>query len=120
MPNCLGVTDYRVLCTLRQTFAATEAKVASSFERTVCSHQTRLSPVISTTAEGCRSSFVSTYLPDESVAGYLTTLRVLFTIWKFGGPTDELICDQLMEKTHRCEIRDRLVLESDVTPNIAL
>ena len=52
-------------------------------------------------------------LPGESFRQYVFTLRTLAATCKFGDLTDEMIPDQLIEKTALSRIRNRLLMEAE-------
>lgn len=52
---------------------------------------------------------------DESVTQYIAVLHDLAVPCAFGEMKDEMIRDQLIEHAHQCQIRDRLLLEDDLT-----
>ncbi|XP_038075572.1 uncharacterized protein LOC119743239 [Patiria miniata] len=59
----------------------------------------------------CRRS----QLPGESVDDYIRELRALASSCNSGKMTDELIRDHFIERTYSAQIRERLLLEQDLT-----
>ncbi|KAL0172251.1 hypothetical protein M9458_032562, partial [Cirrhinus mrigala] len=53
--------------------------------------------------------------PDESVKDYVVALRELSIHCNFGDRTDEMIRDQLVEKASSARIRERLLLQPQLT-----
>ncbi|XP_077862849.1 uncharacterized protein LOC144344984 [Saccoglossus kowalevskii] len=51
--------------------------------------------------------------PGESISSYVATLNEHAAKCNFGTLTDEMIRDQLIEKTHTPRIRERLLMEPD-------
>ena len=51
--------------------------------------------------------------PGESVREYVTALHELLANCNFGQLSDELIRDQLIEKTNNPRVRERLLMEPD-------
>ena len=54
-------------------------------------------------------------LPGEGVDSYITSLRELIVTCEYGTMADEMIRDQLVEKTNSCRVRDRLLLVRNLT-----
>ncbi|KAJ8367779.1 hypothetical protein SKAU_G00078070 [Synaphobranchus kaupii] len=52
-------------------------------------------------------------LPGESVHQYVANLRGLASSCKFGALQDQMIRDQLIERTNNAKVRETLLLESD-------
>ncbi|XP_026202834.1 uncharacterized protein LOC113153427 [Anabas testudineus] len=53
--------------------------------------------------------------PDETVQDYLAVLRQLAATCEFGNMEDQMVRDQLIERVDNTRIRDRLLLEPDLT-----
>lgn len=53
--------------------------------------------------------------PGESIVQYVAALRELLVNCDFGTLTDDMIRDQIVEKTCTPRIRERLLLETDLT-----
>lgn len=59
-------------------------------------------------------------LPGEIVEEYVASLRILAKTCKWEGQTEDLICDPLVENTSTKEVRERLLLEPELTLDAAL
>ncbi|KAK7910413.1 hypothetical protein WMY93_015097 [Mugilogobius chulae] len=53
--------------------------------------------------------------PDETVNQFLASLRELAAVCEFGNMEEQMLCDQLIERVANTRIRDRLLLEPDLT-----
>ncbi|CAM4476884.1 unnamed protein product [Lepidochelys kempii] len=53
--------------------------------------------------------------PGETIMQYIASLRSLIVICDFGNMADEMIRDQLIEKTTMLHVRERLLLEPQLT-----
>ncbi|XP_070537506.1 uncharacterized protein [Ptychodera flava] len=51
--------------------------------------------------------------PGESTASYVATLKELVAQCNFGSLADEMVRDQLIEKTNSTRVRERLLMEPD-------
>lgn len=121
--NCLGVEGQRQYRHLPDTTSAVVSSAApdtatssrvDAYTTAVAKLKDRFTPSINRTAE--RYKFRSrAQFPDESVDAYISALTALASTCNFGSLVDEMICDQLVEKTTKKEIRDRLLLEPDLT-----
>ncbi|XP_064469584.1 uncharacterized protein K02A2.6-like [Ornithodoros turicata] len=81
--------------------------------------RTRFTTSVNRTAE--RYKFRSrAQFAEETVDEYVSALTELASTCSFGSLTEEMICDQFVEKTDRREIRDRLLLEPSLTLDSAL
>ncbi|XP_064469689.1 uncharacterized protein LOC135384417 [Ornithodoros turicata] len=135
--NCLGAEgqkQYRHLpdiSTQRSTGSATTSPQpgAASAGDTAPPHdpyvvaviklRTRFTTSVNRTAE--RYKFRSrAQFAEETVDEYVSALTELASTCSFGSLTEEMICDQFVEKTDRREIRDRLLLEPSLTLDSAL
>ncbi|KAL7861715.1 hypothetical protein SRHO_G00131560 [Serrasalmus rhombeus] len=104
--HCLGTEGQRIFYTLEvenDTYAAALAALKSFFV-----------PKINVVAE--RNKFRQrSQRPGESVVQFVAALRGLLVHCDFGTLADDMIRDQLVEKTCNSRIRERLLLETDLT-----
>ncbi|CAN7942399.1 unnamed protein product [Ixodes hexagonus] len=142
--SCLGVEEQRVfrsLPTTREdsqpstwaagTLAATSQQESipttsaartptpRAFDAAVRTLSNFFTPVINKTVERYRFR-QRAQLTRETVGEYVTALRSLAKTCKFEALTEDLICDQLVEKTNTKEVRERLLLEPKLTLDAAL
>ncbi|KAL7879761.1 hypothetical protein SRHO_G00020150 [Serrasalmus rhombeus] len=104
--HCLGTEGQRIFYTLEvenDTYAAALAALKSFFV-----------PKINVVAE--RNKFRQrSQRPGESVVQFVAALRGLLVHCDVGTLADDMIRDQLVEKTCNSRIRERLLLETDLT-----
>ncbi|KAL7856478.1 hypothetical protein SRHO_G00153770 [Serrasalmus rhombeus] len=104
--HCLGTEGQRIFYTLEvenDTYAAALAALKSFFV-----------PKINVVAE--RNKFRQrSQRPGESVVQFVAAPRGLLVHCDFGTLADDMIRDQLVEKTCNSRIRERLLLETDLT-----
>ncbi|PAA74746.1 hypothetical protein BOX15_Mlig024279g1 [Macrostomum lignano] len=110
--HCLGTEGQRIYLALQQplpdTLEATEELLEKHFA-------TRINVV----AERYRFR-QRAQRPGESVADYVAALQALSTRCDFGAFKDEMLRDQLVEKTHSDKIRERLLIEEKLTLSTAV
>lgn len=53
--------------------------------------------------------------PDESINQFLASLHELAALCEFGDMEEQMLCDQMIARVASTRIRDRLLLESDLT-----
>ncbi|XP_038063014.1 uncharacterized protein K02A2.6-like [Patiria miniata] len=109
--HCLGTEGQRVFHTLPQENAGENEDEFDSALRVLDRH---FKPKLNVVAERYRFRRRS-QLPGESVDDYIRELRALASSCNFGNMTDELIRDQFIERTYSTQIRERLLLEPDLT-----
>nr|XP_055067975.1 uncharacterized protein K02A2.6-like [Misgurnus anguillicaudatus] len=104
--HCLGTEGQRLFYTLPDTGDTLDSAMAAL--------QTYFNPKINVVAE--RHSFRKrAQAPSESVLQYVAALRDLVSKCEFGANTDDMIRDQLIEHVASHRIRERLLLETDLT-----
>ena len=103
LTHCLGLEGQRILGTARTVTSYDELRTLLTQE---------FGPRVNAMVE--RFHFRQrAQLPGESVRHYVFALRTLAATCKFGALTDEMIRDQLIEKTTLSQIRNRLLMEAE-------
>lgn len=104
--HCLGAEGQRIFYSLPDT--------GTSFEDAVSALEGHFLPKVNVVVE--RHTFRQrAQLPHETVNQYLAALRALSANCAFDANTDEMIRDQLLEHLRDDRIRERLLLEPDLT-----
>lgn len=128
--NCLGLEGQRIFQTLTTTDdpclvpASAAAGTLTSpspdvFDRAIATLEGHFKTTLNVTA--ARHRFRQrTQAPGETAADYVTALRSLVGACNFGDLTDDMIRDQLIEKTTSGYLRERLLLEESLTLSKAL
>lgn len=127
--NCLGLEGQRIFQTLitddpcLMTTSVAEATLTSSspdeFDRAIATLEGHFKSTLNVTA--ARHRFRRrTQAPGETAADYVTALRSLVGACNFGDLADDMIRDQLIEKTTSGYLRERLLLEESLTLSRAL
>lgn len=103
--HCIGVEAQRIFYTLESGTTYAEAvKALKAF----------FVPKVNIVAE--RNKFrLRSQNVGESIVHYVAALRELAITCEFGDVTDDMIRDQLVEKTNSTRIRERLLLENELT-----
>ena len=125
--HCLGLEGQRVLYTLRPTAPAEAARaepaaaaaVPASYQETVNRLEQHFSPTVNIVAERYRFR-QRAQRPGEPVEDYISALRALAATCEIGALHDELIRDQLVEKTNSEKVREKLLMEPKLTLETAL
>ncbi|PIK48057.1 hypothetical protein BSL78_15069 [Apostichopus japonicus] len=122
--HSLGAEGQRIFYTLPQpvppptttpaTPTSSAPDTADIFEQTLQILQSHFQPMVNVVAERFRFR-KRAQLPGESVDNYIASLRQLTKYCEFNVFTDEMIRDQLVEKTTSSRIQERLLLEKDLT-----
>ncbi len=101
--HCLGAEGLRIFQTLSaaNTYSDSVARLKGHFQR---SHSVLLKRL--NFRQRCQRS-------GESASQFVTDLKSLAEPCKFGALNDELIRDQLIEKTNSTQVRERLLMEDD-------
>ncbi len=109
--HCLGTEGQRIFYTLPDSGDTLDSAIAAL--------QTHFNPKINVVAE--RHAFRKrTQTTSESVLHYIAALRDLVSKCEFGANTDDMIRDQLIEHVASHRIRERLLLETDLTLSKAI
>lgn len=109
--HCLGTEGQQIFYTLPDTGDTLDSAIAAL--------QTHFNPKINVVAE--RHAFRKrTQATSESVLHYVAALRDLVSKCEFGANTDDMIRDQLIEHVASHRIRERLLLETDLTLSKAI
>ena len=95
---------------------------AASYQETVKRLETHFSPTINVVTERYRFRQFRqrAQRPAELVDDYISALRALSTMCEFGALQNELIRDQLVEKTSSDKVRERLLMEQKLTLDSAI
>ena len=110
--HCLGLEGQRIYDTLPERSDPPAA--ATDYDNAVFVLELHFTPHVNVVAERYRFRQRSQQ-PGESIDTYIAVLRNLSKTCKFGTMTDEMIRDQLIEKTNQTKIRERLLMEEDLT-----
>uniref|UniRef100_A0A3P9DDX2 Retrotransposon gag domain-containing protein n=1 Tax=Maylandia zebra TaxID=106582 RepID=A0A3P9DDX2_9CICH len=109
--HCLGMEGQRIYSAL--------SLATDDYEGSVKALETYFHPKVNVVAERYhfrqRAQAVS-----ESTDHYVAALRELVKQCKFGAMENEMLRDQLVEKTNNARIRERLLMEEDLTLDRAL
>ena len=125
--HCLGPEGQRIFHTLPPS-ANAEASgadlsaaggTAASYQETVKRLEKHFSPTINVVAERYRFR-QRAQRPAEPVDDYISALRALSTTCEFGALQNELIRDQVVEKTSSEKVRERLLMEPKLTLDSAI
>ncbi len=109
--HCLGTEDQRLFYTLPNQ--------GETMEEAIEVLQAYFVPRRNVIAE--RHAFRKrTQVPGETVLQYVTSLRDLTAICEFGSNLDEMLRDQLVENVASHRIREKLLLETDLTLSKAI
>ncbi|KAJ8046478.1 hypothetical protein HOLleu_05158 [Holothuria leucospilota] len=108
--HCLGAEGQRIFHTL-PVVSSTET---DTYEQAVRTLETHFKPTVNVVAERYRFR-QRAQLPGEPVDSYISSLRELASTCEFRDFADEMIRDQLVEKTTSTKLRERLLLEKDLT-----
>ena len=104
--HCLGTEGQRLFYTLPEQGETLEAAITALEKYFI--------PQRNVVAE--RHAFRKrAQAPHESVLQYVAALRDLANTSEFGANLDEMLCDQLVEYLNNPRIRERLLLELDLT-----
>ncbi|XP_030595617.1 uncharacterized protein LOC115787179 [Archocentrus centrarchus] len=104
--HCLGAEGQRIFYCLTNT--------GDTFSSAVAALEKHFSPKVNIVVE--RHAFRKrTQAPHETVEQYVTALRDLGSKCDFDDKTEEMIRDQLVEHISNSSIRERLLLEPDLT-----
>ncbi|XP_064464258.1 uncharacterized protein K02A2.6-like [Ornithodoros turicata] len=127
--NCLGVEGQRIFRSLPEVVRPYALPETSTSEGSTSSHSSYatavskltsyFTPTVNKTVERYKFRQRS-QLPGENIEEYVTALRALVSTCRFNDLTEEMICDQLVEKVAAKQVRDRLLLEPDLTLNTAI
>ncbi|XP_038064800.1 uncharacterized protein LOC119735167 [Patiria miniata] len=126
--QCLGPEGQRNFGTLPTTTSATNSPSSSAdgtaptqptYADTYARLQAHFQPTVNVVAERYRFR-QRAQRTDEPVEQYVIALRQLAVTCDFGSLADEMIRDQLVEKTCSSRIRERLLLEPKLTLSSAL
>ncbi|XP_064488430.1 uncharacterized protein K02A2.6-like [Ornithodoros turicata] len=79
-----------------------------------------LSSTVDETEDVYAAAVQSLQHPGESIDEFITGLRTLSANCKFEVMAEDIICDHFLEKTSSQVVRDRLLLEPDLTLDTAL
>ncbi|XP_033097313.1 uncharacterized protein K02A2.6-like [Anneissia japonica] len=107
--HSLGPEGQRIFYTLPELGEAGD----DIFTKAMTTLQSHFAPKVSVVAERYRFR-QRAQLPHESVDNYIAALRELASRCEFGTFEDEMLRDQLVEKTNSSKIRTRLLTETDV------
>ena len=103
--HCIGVEAQRIFYHL---------EMGTSYEDATKALKAFFMPKVNVVAE--RNKFrLRSQNVGESVVHYIAALRELASTCEFGEVTDDMIRDQLVEKTNSSRIRERLLLETGLT-----
>ncbi|XP_048853518.1 uncharacterized protein LOC125721593 isoform X2 [Brienomyrus brachyistius] len=104
--HCLGTEGQRTFYSLPDT--------GDSFDSAVTALEKHYTPKVNVVVE--RHTFRQRkQAPHETIIQYAAVLRDLASKCGFDDKTDEMIRDQLIEHVNNSNIRERLLLESDLT-----
>jgi len=108
--HCLGCEGQRILSSLTTTLDT------DSFDQTVTHLEGHFGDKINIVAERHRFR-QRAQRSDEKFGDYVAALRELAAKCNFVNPavSDEMIRDQIVEKVHMHKIRERLLMETDLT-----
>ncbi|XP_071954180.1 uncharacterized protein [Antedon mediterranea] len=116
--HCLGTEGQRIYSSLPEREIDPNDDV-NSYDATVAKLRAHFNPRLNVVAE--RYKFRQRrQLQDETSDEYVRELRQLSISCNFGVIADEMIRDQLVEKTNSSRIRERLLLEPELTLNTAI
>ena len=111
--HCLGVEGQRIYTTLPRR-GETPPEGTNVYNHTIQVLQEHFQPTVNVVAE--RYTFRQrAQQPSESIDNFLSALRDLSKTCDFGPITDEMIRDQIVEKTNSPKIRERLLMEKELT-----
>lgn len=116
--HCLGAEGQRTFNSMTEDFIAVEDG-DSVYVKAVKMLKEHFSPIMNVVVE--RYNFRKRcQLPNEPVDQYITALRELVVTCAYDGLTNDMIRDQLVEKTNSHRIRDRLLMAKQLTLNKAI
>uniref|UniRef100_A0AAX7UF52 Retrotransposon gag domain-containing protein n=1 Tax=Astatotilapia calliptera TaxID=8154 RepID=A0AAX7UF52_ASTCA len=109
--HCLGTEGQRIYSAL--------PLATDDYEGSVKALETYFHPKVNVVAERYRFRQRAQAV-GESTDHYVAALRELVKQCKFGAMENEMLRDQLVEKTNNARIRERLLMEEDLTLDRAL
>uniref|UniRef100_A0A668UI84 Retrotransposon gag domain-containing protein n=1 Tax=Oreochromis aureus TaxID=47969 RepID=A0A668UI84_OREAU len=109
--HCLGTEGQRIYSALPLT--------TDDYKGSVKALETYFHPKVNVVAERYRFRQRAQSV-GESTDHYVAALRELVTQCKFGAMENEMLRDQLVEETNNALIRERLLMEEDLTLDRAL
>uniref|UniRef100_A0A3Q2V0A0 Retrotransposon gag domain-containing protein n=1 Tax=Haplochromis burtoni TaxID=8153 RepID=A0A3Q2V0A0_HAPBU len=109
--HCLGMEGQRIYSAL--------PLATDDYEGSVKALETYFHPKVNVVAERYRFRQRAQAV-GESTDHYVAALRELVKQCKFGAMENEMLQDQLVEKTNNARIRERLLMEEDLTLDRAL
>ena len=104
--TCLGVEGNRIFSTLQDT--------GDTLEDAIVALASHFEPRVNVVAERykfrCRRQRIG-----ESIDTFVSDLRQLISRCEYGGLTDSILRDQLVEKILSNPLREKMLMESDLT-----
>ena len=117
--HCLGIEGQRIFNTLPGHDSDTVPDGSDVYKEAVKLLENRFSKAVNVVAE--RYKFKQrAQASGESIDSFISALRDLAKTCDFDTKTDEMIRDQIIEKTNCSRIRDKLLTEKDLTLDKAI
>ena len=117
--HSIGAEGQRIYYTLPEIPVPEGEDPADAYDTALQKLQNHFTPQINIVCE--RYKFRQRkHLQGEPVESYVAALRELAVTCNFGNLADEMIRDQLVEKTYSARIRERLLMEPNLTLQMAI